>query len=47
MGKTREALQRDFALQYFGFADVPEPAMLLDQLALAPKILHAGGVPVP
>ena len=40
-------LQQDFAFYYFGEAVMPEPDVVLDQLALAPSILTRLGVPVP
>ncbi|HHB80724.1 MAG TPA: alkaline phosphatase family protein [Aliiroseovarius sp.] len=42
-----EDLQQDFALYYFGPAKGPAPDTLLDQLALAPTILHRLGVTIP
>jgi len=38
--------QQDFALYYFGGADGPESNLLLDQLQLAPTVLHRLGAPV-
>jgi hypothetical protein len=40
-------LQRDFAFYYFGTSAMPEPEVVLDQLALAPSILRRMGVAVP
>jgi predicted AlkP superfamily pyrophosphatase or phosphodiesterase len=45
-GGTGE-LQRDFAFYYFGTSAMPEPEVVLDQLALAPSILRRMGVAVP
>lgn len=39
--------QQDFALYYFGPAEGPARDVALDQLQLAPTILHRLGVPVP
>ncbi|SEO19333.1 Type I phosphodiesterase / nucleotide pyrophosphatase [Pseudorhodobacter antarcticus] len=39
--------QQDFALYYFGAASGPRADTVLDQLALAPTILHRMGVPTP
>jgi predicted AlkP superfamily pyrophosphatase or phosphodiesterase len=38
--------QRDFALYYFGPASGPASDMVLDQLALAPTVLHRLGAPI-
>jgi predicted AlkP superfamily pyrophosphatase or phosphodiesterase len=45
-GGTEEA-QRDVALYYFGPAQGPSPATLLNQLALAPTILSRLGAAIP
>ena len=42
-----EDVQRDVALYYFGPAQGPAPATLLDQLALAPTVLSRLGAPIP
>ncbi len=39
--------QRDFALYYFGPAKGPAPGTVLDQLSLAPTILHRLGARIP
>ncbi|TDK41112.1 alkaline phosphatase family protein [Antarcticimicrobium luteum] len=43
----RGALQQEAALYYFGPAEGPEPDTVLDQLQLAPTILHRLGAPIP
>ena len=42
-----EDVQRDVALYYFGPAEGPAPTALIDQLALAPTILHRLGAEIP
>ncbi|WP_299373001.1 alkaline phosphatase family protein [uncultured Tateyamaria sp.] len=42
----RGALQQETALYYFGAAKGPEPDTVIDQLQLAPTILHRLGAPV-
>ena len=43
----RGSLQQDTALYYFGAAKGPAPDTVIDQLQLAPTILHRLGAPVP
>ena len=43
----RQDEQQDFALYYFGPADGPPEEIMLDQLQLAPTVLHRLGVPIP
>ncbi|WP_300032263.1 alkaline phosphatase family protein [uncultured Roseobacter sp.] len=43
----RDPLQQDAALYYFGPAEGPAPDTVIDQLQLAPTILHRLGAPVP
>jgi predicted AlkP superfamily pyrophosphatase or phosphodiesterase len=42
-----DPLQQDFALYYFGAGNGPDGDTMLDQLQLAPSILHRLGVQVP
>jgi predicted AlkP superfamily pyrophosphatase or phosphodiesterase len=43
----RDPLQQETALYYFGPAKGPDPATVMDQLQLAPTVLHRLGATVP